>query len=576
MTKFRAPFLIAMIAAFGLCAAPASATEFSNPAPIVVPDQGDASPSPSQIAVNSVRGPISRLVLTLHGVSHERPTDLDLLLVSPDGRKSKVMSDACGFAGSQNRIYVFPTYGTPDYMPHETSCFSGAYRTTDYDIGTNGDFWSNEPPGGYGPLSDLNGTDPNGTWKLYVADDAAGSVGSIARGWSLDIEPVQPDALLPTLGTFGVADPYPMTRTVSGVNGVVTDVDVTFRNLYHSRPDDLDAYLVAPGGQKVALMSDACGETDLEARSWTLDDETSKILPDGGAGNVCPGTTRYRPADYEPGDAPPGGPGGPYASALSEFDLTDPNGDWRLFVNDDSDGESGWFSDFDPVRTTPFDLLLTTRPKADVAFAAADVSVTEGGRAELVVRRTGAEPLGVGSVTVASAAGSATDGDFTPVATKLEFAAGEVEKVIPIQATADGEAEGDEALTVSLGQAGGDARVAAPQTATMTIRDSEVGQDAGGGGDQAGGKVGPETVIEKGPKRKTTRPRAKVLFTSNDADARFECKVDRGAFRPCASPRRLKKLRVGRHTFQVRAVDAAGNADPTPAKRRWRIVRRPR
>jgi hypothetical protein len=44
-------------------------------------------------------------------------------------------------------------------------------------------------------------------------------------------------------------------------------------------------------------------------------------------------------------------------------------------------------------------------------------------------------------------------------------------------------------------------------------------------------------------------------------------------FKRCSSPFK-KKVKPGRHTLRVRATDPAGNADPTPAKVKWR-VRRP-
>ena len=37
-------------------------------------------------------------------------------------------------------------------------------------------------------LSALGGTDPNGIWRLYVVDDTLSQTGSIAGGWSIDIE----------------------------------------------------------------------------------------------------------------------------------------------------------------------------------------------------------------------------------------------------------------------------------------------------------------------------------------------------------------------------------------------------
>jgi hypothetical protein len=77
----------------------------------------------------------------------------------------------------------------------------------------------------------------------------------------------------------------------------------------------------------------------------------------------------------------------------------------------------------------------------------------------------------------------------------------------------------------------------------------------------------------------TTPPIAIQLpFGSSDVGSRFECKVDDEPYRACISPHR-KKFGIGRHRFQVRAVDPQGLPDPTPAEIRlrvvpWRIFRR--
>lgn len=60
------------------------------------------------------------------------------------------------------------------------------------------------------------------------------------------------------------------------------------------------------------------------------------------------------------------------------------------------------------------------------------------------------------------------------------------------------------------------------------------------------------------------RAKVKARFTS-ESGARFECKIDRRPYGACKSPKTLR-LKVGRHVFRVRAVDAAGNIDPSPAK----------
>ena len=55
---------------------------------------------------------------------------------------------------------------------------------------------------------------------------------------------------------------------------------------------------------------------------------------------------------------------------------------------------------------------------------------------------------------------------------------------------------------------------------------------------------------------------------------RFECRLDGGPYEPCASPVLLDGLGEGRHVFEVRAVDGAGNTEQTPAQWFW-LVERP-
>jgi hypothetical protein len=84
----------------------------------------------------------------------------------------------------------------------------------------------------------------------------------------------------------------------------------------------------------------------------------------------------------------------------------------------------------------------------------------------------------------------------------------------------------------------------------------------------------PETAITAKPRKKTRKRSATFQFVSDEPASTFECQLDRGPFSPCSSPHRLRKLKRRKHTFQVRAIDAAANVDPTPALRKWKI--RPR
>ena len=81
----------------------------------------------------------------------------------------------------------------------------------------------------------------------------------------------------------------------------------------------------------------------------------------------------------------------------------------------------------------------------------------------------------------------------------------------------------------------------------------------------------PGTRITTAPTRRTKIRRAKFRFVSTEASSVFQCKLDRGRWLQCRSPKVYRGLRKGVHVFRVRARDAAGNIDPTPAVRFWRI-----
>lgn len=81
----------------------------------------------------------------------------------------------------------------------------------------------------------------------------------------------------------------------------------------------------------------------------------------------------------------------------------------------------------------------------------------------------------------------------------------------------------------------------------------------------------PQTKITKKPKRKITKRKVKIAFRSSEDGSRFECKLDKGKFKPCDSPFK-KGVGIGRHKFQVVATDKAGNTDASPAKAKFRRV----
>jgi len=99
------------------------------------------------------------------------------------------------------------------------------------------------------------------------------------------------------------------------------------------------------------------------------------------------------------------------------------------------------------------------------------------------------------------------------------------------------------------------------------------GGNNGGGGGSTADKTPPDTKIVKGPPKKTHKTTVKLKFTATEAGSTFQCKLDAKPFKPCSSPKKYKKLKPGKHVFKVRAIDRAGNVDPTPAKRAFKVLK---
>ncbi len=75
----------------------------------------------------------------------------------------------------------------------------------------------------------------------------------------------------------------------------------------------------------------------------------------------------------------------------------------------------------------------------------------------------------------------------------------------------------------------------------------------------------------------TNSATAKFSFYGSDdktvgSNLRFECSHDESVFSECTRPITYSDLSVGEHAFEVRAIDKAGNIDPTPAKFTWNVI----
>jgi hypothetical protein len=82
----------------------------------------------------------------------------------------------------------------------------------------------------------------------------------------------------------------------------------------------------------------------------------------------------------------------------------------------------------------------------------------------------------------------------------------------------------------------------------------------------------PETTLTKHPQDKTKKKKATFEFSSSDPGSSFECTLDGKVF-ACASPL-TQRVGKGEHSFAVRAKDAAGNVDSTPATFDWKVKKK--
>jgi Bacterial TSP3 repeat len=81
----------------------------------------------------------------------------------------------------------------------------------------------------------------------------------------------------------------------------------------------------------------------------------------------------------------------------------------------------------------------------------------------------------------------------------------------------------------------------------------------------------PNTTIDSGPSGATTATTASLSFSSSESNSTFECQLDGSSWATCSSPKAYSGLKVGNHSFSVRATDTAGNTDASAATRTWTV-----
>lgn len=318
----------------------AASRTFTRPNPITISSGPTASPYPAPLEASGLAGVMKRVTVTLKDITFPSGRDLDIMVVAPTGQQVMLFSDV-GTGELINATLTFSDDGLPFANTESLSDSQTVHPTNVAQTpGPDDDVFPAPAPAGTPAttLEQLSGKSPSGVWKLFVRNDGGVGTGSIAGGWEIFIETA------PTVGgnavtvpTLGAATPYASTITMAGGQGI-NRLRVTLFNVSHTNPDDLDILLVGPGGQKVRLMSDAGGATDIVNATLSFVDNASKRLPDQA--RIIGGL--YKPSNFGSTDVfPAPAPAAPYSTTLSVFRNTDAGGTWSLYVTDDLAGFRG-------------------------------------------------------------------------------------------------------------------------------------------------------------------------------------------------------------------------------------------
>lgn len=158
-------------------------------------------PYPSAITVSGLSGTIpttpGSVKVTINNFSHTYPDDLGIVLVGPTGAALLLQSGCGGDPDMDGVTYSFSDAGSAQ-LPDLAAWITGTYKPTTYYTGDNFPapgplaVYGNPGPAGSGTAtfaSVFGGTNPNGVWNLFVRDFVTGDAGTIAGGWTLEINP---------------------------------------------------------------------------------------------------------------------------------------------------------------------------------------------------------------------------------------------------------------------------------------------------------------------------------------------------------------------------------------------------
>jgi uncharacterized protein YkwD len=205
----------------------------------------EATPYPSTLDVSGMGGTITDVNVVLSGVTLTA-TNLDMLLVAPDGSHATLVSSDVPSAGVVTQTW---SYDDEAAAPQENG-LTGLFKPTNIDGGPgDSDALPDAPAEFDGQLLNFDGLTPNGTWKLYAANSGlVAPIGSIT-GWALEITTVT-----------GITSPSPGSKDFGRVTVGQTSAPQAFeiKNTGDAVMTLTGAALQGPDASSFSIGSNTC------------------------------------------------------------------------------------------------------------------------------------------------------------------------------------------------------------------------------------------------------------------------------------------------------------------------------
>ena len=141
-----------------------------------------------------------------------------------------------------------------------------------------------------------HGTNGQQIAATFLLTNNAANIGTAVFGYTLGSWTATFSNTAPIIiNDYAPATPYPSVINVSGLSGTLVKTTLTWTNVSHTSPADIDALLVSPGLNDTLIMAHAGGEDAITHVTLTFSDATNNSHL-SHYGQITNGV--YQPTDY--------------------------------------------------------------------------------------------------------------------------------------------------------------------------------------------------------------------------------------------------------------------------------------